>query len=66
MDGAAILARLGTRLGGRVLETHAHRGDHTTVVAREGLLDALAFCRDEADLRFDLLADLSAVRYTAF
>jgi len=52
MDGAAILARLGTRLGGRVLETHAHRGDHTAVVAREGLLDALAFCRDEADLRF--------------
>ena len=66
MDGAAILARLGTRLGGRVLETHAHRGDHTAVVAREGLLDALAFCRDEADLRFDLLMDLTAVDYLKF
>ena len=66
MDGAAILARLGARLGGRVLETHAHRGDHTAVVAREGLLDALAFCRDETELRFDLLADLTAVDYSKF
>ena len=66
MDGATILARLGARLGGRVLETHAHRGDHTAVVAREGLLDALAFCRDETELRFDLLADLTAVDYSKF
>ena len=66
MDGATILARLGARLGGRVLETHAYRGDHTAVVAREGLLDALAFCRDETELRFDLLADLTAVDYSKF
>ena len=66
MDGAAILARLGTRLGGRVLETHAHCGDHTAVVAREGLLDALAFCRDDAALAFDMLVDLTAVDYSRF
>ena len=66
MDGAAILARLGTRLGGRVLETHAHCGDHTAVVAREGLLDALAFCRDDAALAFDLLVDVTAVDYLRF
>ena len=66
MDGSAILARLRERLGDRVLATHEYHGDHTAVVAREGLLDALAFCRDEPDLRFDLLADLTAVDYSRF
>ncbi len=66
MDGQAMLARLKDRLGDRVLATHDHRGDHTAVVAREGLIEALALCRDDAALRFDLLADLTAVDYLAF
>ena len=66
MDGSAILARLRGRLGARVLETHDHRGDHTAVIARDGIVDALAFCRDEAELRFDMLMDLTAVDYLKF
>jgi NADH-quinone oxidoreductase subunit C len=66
MDGPAIVARLRGRLGARVLETLEYRGDHTAVVAREGLIDTLAFCRDDALLRFDMLTDLTAVDYLKF
>jgi NADH-quinone oxidoreductase subunit C len=61
-----MLARLKTRLGARVLETHAHRGDHTGVLTRDAIVEALVYCRDEPDLRFDLLADLTAVDYLRY
>jgi len=66
VDGQAILARLRERLGAGVLGTHAYRGDHTAVVARDGIIDALRFCRDDAELRFDLLMDVTAVDYLKF
>ncbi|MBI2524544.1 MAG: NADH-quinone oxidoreductase subunit C [Candidatus Rokubacteria bacterium] len=66
MDGQAMLARLGSRLGGRLLATHDERGDHTAVVAREGIIDALGFCRDQPELRFNVLVDLTAVDYLTF
>ncbi|MBI2015358.1 MAG: NADH-quinone oxidoreductase subunit C [Candidatus Rokubacteria bacterium] len=61
MDGAAILERLSGRFGAAVVETHAHRGDHTAVVARDALRAVLAWCRDEPALAFDMLMDLTAV-----
>lgn len=66
MDGAAILARLTERFGAAIAETHAYRGDHTAVVARDALLDVLRWCRDDAALRFDLLSDLTAVDYLRY
>jgi NADH-quinone oxidoreductase subunit C len=66
MDGSAILARLRGRLGARVLDTHEHHGDHTAVVSAEGIVDALRFCRDEPDLGFDMLMDLTAVDYLKY
>jgi NADH-quinone oxidoreductase subunit C len=61
-----MLARLKSRLGVRVIETHAHRGDHTAVLTRDAIVEALAYCRDEPDLRFDLLSDLTAVDYLRY
>jgi NADH-quinone oxidoreductase subunit C len=66
MDGSAILARLRGRLGARVLDTHEHHGDHTAVVTAEGIVDALRLCRDEPDLGFDMLMDLTAVDYLKY
>ena len=66
MDGQAIVARLCERFGGGVLASHAHRGDHTAGVAREAIAEALAFCRDDRELRFDMLMDLTAVDYLKF
>jgi NADH-quinone oxidoreductase subunit C len=66
VDGQAILARLRERLGARVRQVLDFRGDHTAVVDREALADALAFCRDDGELRFDLLVDVTAVDYLRF
>lgn len=66
MDGATILTRLGERFGRSMLETHAHRGQHTAVVAREAIRDVLRVCRDEPALAFDMLMDLTAVDYRTY
>ena len=66
MDGAAILDEVRARFGDRVLETHAHRGDHTAVVKPEAIVDVLTFCRNDAALAFDVLMDLTAVDYLTF
>ena len=66
MDGAAILDRLRTRFGAAVAATHAHRGDHTAVVERAAIADVLRFCRDDAELGFDMLMDLTDVDYLKF
>ncbi|HET7874430.1 MAG TPA: NADH-quinone oxidoreductase subunit C [Methylomirabilota bacterium] len=66
MDGQAILARLRERCGAQVLEIHDHRGDHTAVLAREALVPALQFLRDDPALGFDLLVDITAVDYLKF
>jgi NADH-quinone oxidoreductase subunit C len=66
MDGAAILARLREHLGDRALAIHDYRGDHTAVISREGISAALALCRNDAALGFDLLVDITAVDYLRF
>jgi NADH-quinone oxidoreductase subunit C len=66
MDGGAIVERLRARFGAAVVETHAHRGDHTAVIDRGALVDALTFCRDDAALGFDMLSDLTAVDYLKY
>jgi NADH-quinone oxidoreductase subunit C len=66
MDGTAIVARLREHLGNRVLGTHDYRGDHTAVISREGIAAALAFCRNETALGFDMLVDVTAVDYLRF
>ena len=66
MDGGAILDRLRARFGAALTATHAHRGDHTAVVERNAILAILRFCRDDAELDFDMLSDLTAVDYLKF
>jgi len=66
MDGQAILVRLSERFGAGVVETHDRGGDHTAILTRESIGPALAFCRDEPGLAFDLLVDITAVDYVKF
>lgn len=66
MDGQAILLRLTSTLGPGIVETHDHRGDHTAVVERSVILGALRFCRDDPDLQFNVLMDLTAVDYLKY
>ena len=66
MDGGAVLDRLQGRFGAALVEIHAHRGDHTAVVERAAIVDVLRFCRDDAELGFDMLSDLTAVDFLKF
>jgi NADH-quinone oxidoreductase subunit C len=66
MEGAAILDRLRARFGATLVETHAHRGDHTAVVERSAIVDVLRVCKDDVELGFDMLSDLTAVDFLKF
>lgn len=66
MDGDVILAALRERFGDGVVETHAHRGDRTAVVTRASVTDVLRRCRDDDQLEFDVLMDLTAVDYSRY
>jgi len=66
VDGPAILDRLRARFGPRILGTHAHRGDATALVERAAIREVLGSCRDEPELAFEVLMDLTAVDYLTF
>ena len=58
-----LVARLCGGVADAVLASHAFRGDATAIVPREKLLDVCHFLRDDAELRFDMLVDVTAVDY---
>ncbi len=66
MEGHAILDRLRARFGPRILGTHEHRGDATALVERGTSREVLGFCRDDPELAFEVLMDLTAVDYLRF
>jgi NADH-quinone oxidoreductase subunit C len=66
MIGEEILRRLRDRFGAAIVDTHESLGDTTAVVERAAVVDALRFCRDEPELAFDMLTDLTAADYLKF
>lgn len=58
-----ILKRLVDQFGERVLKTHEFRGDATAIVDRTALVDACKLLRDDPELSFDFLVDVTAVDY---
>jgi NADH-quinone oxidoreductase subunit C len=61
--GNAVLKRLIAECGDAVQEIHARLGDATARVDRERIEDVLAFLRDDPELEFEMLTDLTAVDY---
>ncbi len=59
----AVLARLRVRFPDAIVGTHAYRGDATAEITPAALVDVCAFLRDDPGLRFDFLADVTAVDY---
>jgi len=51
------------RFAGRILATHAFRGDETVVIPREGLREIFSFLKEDAKLDFNFLTDITAVDY---
>lgn len=58
-----VLEKLRRRFGDHVVSTHSDFGDDTAIVRRERIVEILTFLRDDADLRFEFLMDLTGVDY---
>ena len=54
------------KFGGSVLSTHDFRGDETAAVKKEALVDLMRFLKEDRELDFNILMDLSAVDYLKF
>lgn len=63
MTAEEILAHVRSRLGDAVLAEHAQCGDATVVVARERIPEVMRALRDDPELPFNVLVDLTAVDY---
>jgi NADH-quinone oxidoreductase subunit C len=55
------LEKLRERFGESILETHSQHGDDTAVVDAAKILEVAGFLRDDAELKFDMLIDLTAL-----
>jgi len=63
VEADPVVARLQTRFQERLLDASA-AGDHPTfVVDRADVVDVLTYLRDDSDLQFSRLSDLTAVDY---
>ena len=59
------LLRLQELLGDKVEEIFEQAGELTCQVRKEALLEALRLCRDDADLKYEMLADQTGTHYPA-
>lgn len=55
------LDKLRAQFGLRIVSAHEHRGDETAQITLGALQDACRWLRDDPKMRFDMLADLTAV-----
>jgi NADH-quinone oxidoreductase subunit C len=61
--GSPLLRRLLDHHAGAVRATHARLGDATALVDKESLVEVMRFLRDDPELAFDMLTDLTCVDY---
>lgn len=61
-----VLTKLKQRFPGDVVSTSSWRGDDTAVIKREAITRVLEFCKDDPELAFNFLMDLSAVDYMTY
>ncbi len=61
--GSAVLRRLIEGLPEALRGTHAELGDATALVDPSRLLEVMRFLRDDPDLEFEMLSDVTAVDY---
>jgi NADH-quinone oxidoreductase subunit C len=57
------LLRLASLLGDKVEEVFEQAGELTCQVKKEHLLEVLLLCRDDEDLKYEMLADATATHY---
>lgn len=63
MEANVTLKKLSSRFPDSVVETHSYRGDDTAVVKKEDILQICKFLRDDEELLYNFMMDLTAVDY---
>lgn len=63
MEANVTLKKLSSQFPDSVVETHSYRGDDTAVVKKEDILKICKFLRDDEDLLYNFMMDLTAVDY---
>ncbi len=58
-----VLEKIKSHFGEAILETHSFRGDDTALVAREIISELAKFLKEDPELDFNILMDLTAVDY---
>jgi len=61
--GSNQIDRINSKYEGVILDSHDFRGDQTITVQKNTLIDLFKFLRDDPDLDFKFLMDLTAVDY---
>jgi NADH-quinone oxidoreductase subunit C len=63
MEANTTTNKMRARFPDSIIETHAFRGDETVVVRKEDVLDICSFLRDDTELLYNFMMDLTAVDY---
>jgi NADH-quinone oxidoreductase subunit C len=58
-----VIAKLREKFSASIVETHSFRGDDTALVLREQVVDILTFLRQDPEMAFEFLMDVTAVDY---
>jgi len=63
MSTNVTLDKLSRQFPRSVIETHTYRGDATAIVRKEDILAICSFLRDDPELAYNFMMDLTAVDY---
>jgi NADH-quinone oxidoreductase subunit C len=63
MEANITTNKLSARFSDSIIETHSHRGDETLVVRKQDIQDICQFLRDDTELLYNFMMDLTAVDY---
>ena len=63
MDQSSIIERIREKYPDLVVETHSRLGQDTVVVRKSGIAEVARFLKEDDDLNFNILADLTAVDF---
>lgn len=56
-----VLEKIKEKFGAAVLDTHSFRGDDTALISRDKIVEAAKFLKEDPELDFNVLIDLTAV-----
>ena len=63
MSDTKIIEKVKSKFGNLVIDSHNFRGDQTVTVKNESTLEFFQFLRDDPNLAFDFMVDLTAADY---